>query len=201
MVRAFARWFLRTYRRLRRWREHIFALLCRRSFLHFGKRSTLGLPLTIWCENHISIGDKVYVGPGSWLEVIWNVNRENDKAVIEIRDDVSITGSCFISAETHVLIEEGVLMGRFVHISDHSHQYGKSDRYIKDQGLTESLPIRIKQGAWLGQGVVVCPGVTVGRNAVIGANSVVKSDIPDFAVAVGAPAKVIRICAVAPVEG
>jgi acetyltransferase-like isoleucine patch superfamily enzyme len=36
------------------------------------------------------------------------------------------------------------------------------------------------------------PGVTIGQHVVIGANSVVTKDIPDFSVAVGVPAKVIR---------
>jgi acetyltransferase-like isoleucine patch superfamily enzyme len=54
------------------------------------------------------------------------------------------------------------------------------------------MPVLIRQGAWLGQNVVVCPGVTIGRGAVIGANSVVNRDIPDFCVAAGAPARVLK---------
>ena len=50
----------------------------------------------------------------------------------------------------------------------------------------------IGDGAWLGQNVVVCPGVTIGRGAVIGANAVVLDDVPDYAVAVGVPASVVR---------
>lgn len=53
-------------------------------------------------------------------------------------------------------------------------------------------PVRIKKNAWLGMNVTVCPGVTIGENAVVGAGSVVVKDIPDNAVAVGNPAKVIR---------
>jgi acetyltransferase-like isoleucine patch superfamily enzyme len=51
--------------------------------------------------------------------------------------------------------------------------------------------VRIGSGAWLGENVCVI-GANVGRNSVVGANSVVMSDIPDFCVAVGAPARVIR---------
>jgi acetyltransferase-like isoleucine patch superfamily enzyme len=45
----------------------------------------------------------------------------------------------------------------------------------------------------LGIGAVVLPNVRIGQDAVIGANSVVTSDIPPFAIAAGAPAKVLRI--------
>ena len=50
----------------------------------------------------------------------------------------------------------------------------------------------IGDNVWLGAHVVVTSGVTIGRRAVIGANSVVTSDIPEFCVAAGAPARVLR---------
>ena len=83
-------------------------------------------------------------------------------------------------------------MARNVYISDHTHAHASREMAIIDQGVAEVSPVRVCEGAWLGQNVVICPGVTVGRNAVVGANSVVRHDVPDFAVAVGAPARIIR---------
>jgi len=51
----------------------------------------------------------------------------------------------------------------------------------------------IGDDVWLGYGVVVLDGVKIGSGAVIGANSVVTKDVPENAVAVGSPAKVIRM--------
>lgn len=45
--------------------------------------------------------------------------------------------------------------------------------------------------AWIGENVCII-GASVGKNSVIGANSVVTRDIPDFCVAVGSPARVIK---------
>ena len=53
-------------------------------------------------------------------------------------------------------------------------------------------PIRIKYGVWVGACETILPGVTVGKYAIVGANSVVSKDIPDYAVMVGSPAKVIK---------
>ena len=52
--------------------------------------------------------------------------------------------------------------------------------------------ISIGDGTWIGNNVVILPGCSVGNFAVIGANSVVNSDVPDFAVCAGIPARVIR---------
>ena len=53
-------------------------------------------------------------------------------------------------------------------------------------------PVLIKKNVWLGRNVCVMPNVVIGEGAVIGANSVVTHDIPDYSVAVGSPARVIR---------
>ena len=53
--------------------------------------------------------------------------------------------------------------------------------------------VTIAEGAFIGAGTVVKEYVTIGKNAVIGAGSIVLENIPDNAVAVGAPAKVIKI--------
>ena len=52
--------------------------------------------------------------------------------------------------------------------------------------------MKIGDGSWLGYGSVVLPGVTIGRHVVVGANSVVTHDLPDYSVAVGVPARVIK---------
>ena len=57
---------------------------------------------------------------------------------------------------------------------------------------TYALPITIKDGCWIGGGVVILPGITIGYGSVIGAGSIVTKDIPANSLAVGNPCKVIR---------
>ena len=52
-------------------------------------------------------------------------------------------------------------------------------------------PVIIGEGSWLGENVCVC-GASVGKHCVIGANSVVTRDIPDYCIAVGSPARVVK---------
>lgn len=53
-------------------------------------------------------------------------------------------------------------------------------------------PVVINDGAHIGIGSIIMPGVTIGKGAVVGAGSVVTRDVPDYSVAVGVPAKVIK---------
>ena len=54
-------------------------------------------------------------------------------------------------------------------------------------------PVLIREYAWVGAGASILPGVYIGRHAIVGAGSVVTKDVPDYAVAVGNPAKVIKM--------
>jgi acetyltransferase-like isoleucine patch superfamily enzyme len=53
--------------------------------------------------------------------------------------------------------------------------------------------IHIKKNAWIGARVNILPGVTIGENAIVGTGSIVTKDIPDNAVAVGNPARVVKM--------
>jgi acetyltransferase-like isoleucine patch superfamily enzyme len=64
---------------------------------------------------------------------------------------------------------------------------------ISSQPLQAKGAITVDDGAWLGHGVIVLSGVRIGRGAVIGAGSTVTRDVPDGAVAVGVPARVVRM--------
>lgn len=66
-----------------------------------------------------------------------------------------------------------------------------SDMPTSKQPLVSRGPIRIEDGAWLGYGVIVLSGVRIGKGAVVGAGSVVLKDVPDNAIAVGNPARVV----------
>jgi maltose O-acetyltransferase len=60
-------------------------------------------------------------------------------------------------------------------------------------GWESAQPIAIGDNVWLGGGVIVCPGVTIGADTVVGAGAVVTRDLPSGVVAVGNPARVLRV--------
>ena len=173
-----------------RLRDKILTRLLGLAFGRLGRASTLAWPIRLQGVGGIEIGEGVYIGANSWLQTMPGPHCQRPR--ISIGDGVSASGSLVLSAVREIVIEAGVLFARNVYVSDHAHRFEEAGRPIQEQGVDKVAPVRIGEGAWLGQNVVVCPGVRIGAGAVVGANSVVNSDIPDRSVAVGAPARVVR---------
>lgn len=166
----------------------LFGLLAGGGFHRLGRRTVLELPIRIIGAHRMDIGDGVYVGAGSCLQTLGAA----DEPALFIGHGTSIAGTAVISAAQSVRLGERVLLARNVYIADHQHAFGDLGRAVLDQGIECVAAVTIGDGAWLGQNVVVGPGVSIGRGAVVGANSVVLDDVPEHAVAVGAPARVVR---------
>ena len=64
--------------------------------------------------------------------------------------------------------------------------------YNRHLEFTDPKPIIIEENVWVGFGAIILPGVTIGRGAVIGCNTIVSENIPPYAVAVGAPVRIIK---------
>jgi len=97
------------------------------------------------------------------------------------------------SGETgKIIIEDYCLLGSLVQIYASNHNFDSVRKEIYFQGQQQGQDVVLKKGCWLGGGVIVLPGVVIGKNSVVGAGSVVTKSIPDFCVAVGNPAKIIK---------
>ena len=149
-------------------------------------------PTTVFNEQYISIGDDTLIGPGVALSAGMVPGQECiSKVVVSIGDRCLIGRGSGIVGHFSIEIGNDVWTGHHVYITDQNHGYEDVTRPISQQSQPER-PVVIGDGSWLGHGAVVLPGVTIGKHVVIGANSVVTKDIPDFSVAVGSPARVIR---------
>ena len=165
-------------------------MLAGSAFAEFGARSFLQLPIRLQGEGRIAIGSDVYVGAGSWLEVITAPGETG--VALSLGDGTNLAGGCILSAAQSLTLGKNVLLARNVYVADHQHAFADPTRAVIHQGITRIAPVEIADGAWLGENVVVGPGVRIGRGAVGGANAVVLEDVPDRSVAVGVPARVIR---------
>ncbi|MGI5097513.1 acyltransferase [Treponema socranskii] len=67
-----------------------------------------------------------------------------------------------------------------------------SNHDMYERAVLLCKPVLIKRDTWIGAGATILPGVCVGKHAVVGAGSVVTKDVPDYAVVVGSPARIIK---------
>lgn len=143
-------------------------------------------------------GAHVYCRPGygrvvlgRWLHLGVNTALRCHEGTLTIGDKGSLGRDISVNCYLDVEIGDSALFADGVYVSDFDHDFADLVRPIKDQGITKGR-VRIGRDVWLGTKVTVCSGVAIGSGVVVGANAVVTRDLPDYAVAVGVPARVIK---------
>lgn len=161
--------------------------ICARYHIRKGKNDYLGLGLKIINLGGVLLGSDVIIRPHSHIYI--DPNSE-----LTILNGAEIGRESTITASHKIIIGRNVLTGPRVFISDHNHQYEDPSMAISKQGIrmSPSDSVVIDDDTWIGTNAVIVGNVHIGKHCVIGANSVVNKDIPDYCVAVGAPARIIR---------
>lgn len=139
----------------------------------------------IFHPENVELGNNIYVGHQTILKGYYR-----NKLIIG--DDTWIGQQCFFHSAGGITIGQGVGIGPCVKILTSTHQDPGLDHPIME-GALEFKPVVIGDGCDLGVGTVILPGVTLGRGVQVGAGSVVTRDLPDFCVAAGVPARVLRM--------
>jgi acetyltransferase-like isoleucine patch superfamily enzyme len=134
----------------------------------------------------VIIGDRVRIFRDTIIDT-------GNNGSLTIGSDTSIHPRCQLNAYlTSINIGKGVMLAANCCMYPHDHGMAP-DRPIIEQPVQTKGPIVIGDHAWLGTGVIVLGGVSIGKGAVIGAGAVVTKDIPENAIAVGMPAKVVKM--------
>ena len=164
-----------------------------RRFRAFGDGSAICFPVTaLYGERYIRVGEQTIIGPHTTLSAGVSPEHVLDRdTVMSIGDRCLIGRGSGIVAHEFVEIGDDVFTGHHVYVTDANHGYREVDVPIGRQ-FAPPRPVRIGSGSWLGHGTIVLPGSTIGRHVVVGAGAVVTGELPDFCVAVGNPARVIR---------
>ena len=141
----------------------------------------------------ISLGNSVSIGEHVWLNVA--TDDPTGEPTIVIHDNCIVAFGSILSARNQIHLERNVNVAQQVLIMDHNHAYEDIEVPILQQGITKGGTIRIGEGSWIGHGAaIVCSRgeLTIGRHCVVAANSMVTRSIPDYSVAFGMPATIIR---------
>jgi acetyltransferase-like isoleucine patch superfamily enzyme len=131
----------------------------------------------------IRIGQRVFLGRNTILAC-----KDGD---IVLEDGVNISYQCAVFSASSVRIGADTLLAAYCYVVGGGHEFERIDVPVIRQGRP-SKGIDVGRGAWLGAGAILLDGVSVGHDAVVGAHAVVTQDVPPFAIAAGAPARVVR---------
>jgi acetyltransferase-like isoleucine patch superfamily enzyme len=142
----------------------------------------------------IEFGAGAYVGRQAWININSTTARLRIGEGSVIGNDLTVTCGGLVD------VGPGVLMSARVCLLDQLHDYDDWMAAHFERGaparfswaMTEARPVIVGEGTWLGINVVVLPGVTIGKGCIVGANSVVTKHLPDYSVAAGAPARILR---------
>lgn len=145
--------------------------------------SIIEYPLTVVRPEQVRIGRGARISWFTELRVLAAGTDEDAELKIIIGDDVYLGNHVCIIAAARVTIGKNTLVADRVRIL--------ATGAAGDEGSATG-DIAIGEDCWIGENVTIRSGVTIGRHCVVGANAVLERDLPDYTVAVGAPARIIK---------
>lgn len=164
-------------------------LLYRRCFGHLGEGSRILQPMRLTNVENIYVGNGVRINKQAFLLTVQIPGKHDPR--LTLHDGCIIGHMNHITCVDEVTLGYRVLTADRVHISDNSHTFADPDIPIRDQGVTSKGRVSIGDGSWIGENASLL-SCNVGRHCIIGSNAVVLDDIPDYSIAVGIPARVVR---------
>ena len=135
-------------------------------------------------EKGITIGNDVIISRNCVIQGKTASVKIGNKADIGCNTMISSGGG--IEIGNHVLIAGNCYVGGGRYLND------RLDIPMMEQGVYTQGPVVIGDDVWLGAGATVLDGVKIGKGSIVGAGALVTKDLPDYSIAVGVPAKVIR---------
>ena len=181
--------------------------------LHLLIRNALGRPTCVRkASSRINSAARIINigGPSSRISIDQNTAISGELLVFSHGGNIRIGEWCYVGAGSRIWSGASIEIGNRVLISNNvtiidslTHPLSPIDRHYQFRQIfttghpkkisLDDMPIRILEDAWIAMGATILRGVTVGKGAIVGASSVVTSDVPDYAVVAGNPARVIRI--------
>lgn len=165
----------------------IYYLFNSRKFKYLDFKTIVRPSVRIEGKKYITISKGVVVQRHGWLLAMKN---EEQVPELVIGTGCAIGDFAHISCVKKVVLEDHVLLANRVYISDNQHGFSDIHKPIMHQPVRFTNEVVLGKGCWIGENA--CIMASVGRNSIVASNAVVTKPIPDFCVAGGVPAKVLK---------
>lgn len=168
----------------------IYWMLYHRKYAEFHLSDSIIKPIHI-TPQYIKFGKHVMIYYYGRIDGVSKYNSQRFTPLITFGDYVRIQQNLHLTCAESITIGENTAIAANVTITDIHHPYNDIDIPIERQDL-EVKSVKIGKDCKIYNNVVILPGTTIGDHVTIGANSVVRGDYPDYCVAVGMPAIIIK---------
>lgn len=156
---------------------------------HIPFDSVIRYPFQIRGGENIIVGHGVLVNKYSWFDALPITGC--DTVELRFGNNVRMNFNNHVIASHKIVIGNNVNMGNAVYIADNAHEYEDIEIAPRYQPVKQLNDVIIGDDTWIGERAIIL-GAKIGKHCVIGSQSIVNHDIPDYCVAVGAPAKIIK---------
>ncbi len=176
-------------------------------FKKVGKGVSFGKNITIRHPNKISIGNNAVIDDNCMLDAKGSTNtgiiiedgvflgrntilscKDGD---IILRENVNLGFNCDIFSGKKIEIGKNTMIAAYVYFVAGNYAYDSPDTPATEMD-TVCKGIVVGESCWFGAKALILDGVTIGKNSIIGGAAVVNEDIPEYSIAAGVPAKVIK---------
>lgn len=112
---------------------------------------------------------------------------------IVLMERVDVGFNCVFASVSGITIGASTIIAGNCYIGGGRYHHDRLDLPIMDQGIYSRGELVIGEKSWIGAGSAILDGVKLGKGVIVGAGAVVTKDAPDYAVLVGAPARILYI--------
>lgn len=185
--------------------KRLYSLWVRNEFKYIGDKCLFSKFSLLKGGEYIEIGDHSTFGKSvvltAWSSYNYKDIKSGEFLLQEFCPSIKIGNHCIIGDNAHItavnsiIIEDGVLTGRWVTISDNSHgKFDEAETQIPpaNRQIISKGGVHICKNVWIGDKATILPGVTIGEGAIIGSNAVVTKDVPPYSIVAGCPAHVLK---------
>lgn len=137
-------------------------------------------------------GTKIVVGDGAVIDAFVKIKPAGGTGDVIVGPGTYINSGCVLYTGHGIQIGANVLIAANCTLAPTNHEIRDRNRLIRDQGFSPSRGgIVIEDDVWIGANSVILDGAVLRRGAVVGAGSVVRDELPEYSINVGAPARTI----------
>lgn len=172
------------------------------SGLILGKSIVLRTPGNITVEDKVAIDDHTLLDGGTGRDCAMHIGEgtviskgcviQAKNGPLHIGRECDIGAHVILTSVVGIVLEANVLIAGNCYIGGARYNLDDLETPIMYQGIYSRGPITIGEGTWIGASATILDGVTIGKGCVIGAGALVTRDIPDYSIAVGSPATVLK---------